>query len=97
MSRTEEAYASTLAELRSESASALGRIGGILEATLQELRALRAEAVPAREREVNRERGKALLARARLYRYFLEVQREAVGLRDHRDLDTYYPPPDGRL
>jgi hypothetical protein len=96
MSRTEEGYARTLLELRSEAASSLGRIGRTLEATLEELRATQERAVPAEERQTRRERMGALLARARLYRYFLEVQREAVGLRDHRDLDRHYPPPDGR-
>ena len=30
---------------------------------------------------------------ARLYRWYLEVQRESVGLRDHRRLDEDYPRP----
>jgi hypothetical protein len=97
MSRLEEGYAKTLRELRAEQASALGRIGRTLEATLEELHALRTDlagsASPPLEPLLDRQA--ALLARARLYRYFLEVQREAIGLRDHSDLDRHYPPPDG--
>lgn len=97
MNRSEEGYARTLLELRAEGASALGRLGRTLEATLDELRALRHQMhAKPRDRDVLRERQVSLLARARLYRYFLEVQREAMGLGDHRDLDRYYPPPEDR-
>jgi hypothetical protein len=97
MSRTEEGYARTLLELRAEAASALGRLGRTLEATLGELRVLRNQMrSKLREQDSLRERHAALLARARLYRYFLEVQREAMGLRDHRDLDRHYPLPEDR-
>jgi hypothetical protein len=94
MSRTEEGYARTLLEFRAEGASALGRLGRTLEATLDELRVVRNQMrVKPWDRDSLRDRHASLLARARLYRYFLEVQREAIGLREHQDLDRHYPPP----
>ena len=35
----------------------------------------------------------SLRAQARLYRWYLEVQRESLGLFNHRDLDVFYPLP----
>jgi hypothetical protein len=48
-------------------------------------------------RELNEERAAALVRISRVlavtYRWYLEVQREALGLRQHHRLDEFYPIP----
>jgi hypothetical protein len=96
MERTAEGLARTEAELRAEKAAALARIAGTLEGLLAEL-ARRRESFGRLSRE---ERGPAaeaydaLREQARLYRWYLVVQREALGLVRHDDLDRHYPLPE---
>ena len=82
-------------EIRKEKVSALRRVGGHLEAVLSDLRALEAK-LPARE-SLDRarfvERHRALLAEAEQYRWYLIVQREAIGLTHHDDVFAQYPLP----
>jgi acyl-CoA reductase-like NAD-dependent aldehyde dehydrogenase len=81
-------------ELRRERAQALSRAGERLEAALRELAqaeaALRAAPGPAL---VGARDEAVALAGERLW--FLVVQREAMGLRDHRMLDEVWPIPAG--
>ena len=91
----DEKHKDLLRELQEERASALRRISGTLEALIRELHASRDRVHratgPAREREVAAWRD--LRARAVKYRWYLEVQREAIGLRQHQHLDEFYPIP----
>ena len=83
-------------ELMEERAAALRRIGQTLESLIEQLRVLRAQigevhwSSPspdvARYRELRR--------RAVRYRWYLEVQREALGLRSDYRLDEFYRLPD---
>jgi hypothetical protein len=79
-----------------ESAAALQRIGGRLEELVAELARLRtlAAGVDGRGRRQARAAFGRVRAEARLYRWYLEVQREAVGLRGHGRLDEIYPMPE---
>jgi hypothetical protein len=83
-------------ELRSEAAAALGRIGSRLETLLGELRRMREGEVETSEQVAGAPdlaAYEALRAQARRYRWYLEVQREALGLRSHADVDRFYPIP----
>jgi hypothetical protein len=77
-----EAHGRLEREIHGEKAAALARIARTLSETLAALDA----APPGRDR-------RALLRQARLFRWYLEVQREAVGLHRHEDLDVFYPVP----
>jgi hypothetical protein len=82
-------------EILAEKAAALARIAGRLEGLLAELERL-GEQIPALsgpERERSLESHRLALEEARLYRWYLDVQREAVGLRRHEGLDRLYPLP----
>jgi uncharacterized protein DUF6665 len=74
-------------EILAEKASALGRIARHLE-----------RCIAALEREPSPERRRLLRAEAKRYYWYLVVQREALGFRNHRDLELFYPIPreDGR-
>jgi len=89
LARTEE-------EILAAKADAMKRIGETLEKQLAELERLRVALATAEgvERERVRSRHRELLARARLQRWYLVVQREAVGLRHHQGLHQHYPIPD---
>jgi hypothetical protein len=86
-------------EILKEKAAALGRAGERLEAALADAealgQALDAEADPARRADLLRRyqgaRQQALLARTMLL-----IQREAIGLRHHRDVDQQFPEPPRR-
>ena len=84
-----------LRELHEERASALTRISRTLESLIGELHTLRAAIadVPDSEREPEIIRYHELRKRALKYRWYLEVQREALGLRHHNRLDEFYPIP----
>jgi hypothetical protein len=93
--RTTQAYEAVQRALQKERAAALGRIGRALEARLTRLGDLRARwdaAAPDERRALARAYAECR-AEARRYRWYLEVQREAVGLRHHHDLDRAYPIP----
>jgi hypothetical protein len=84
-----------LGELNEERAAALLRISRTLESLIADLHASRARALLATGAERARELDvyRALRARAVEYRWYLEVQREALGLRHHHRLDEFYPIP----
>jgi hypothetical protein len=84
------------AEMRAERAAALGRIAGVLEGILAELRQRRQDLgrLPRAERPRAADAYDALRERARLYRWYLVVQREALGLFHHEDVDRHYPLPE---
>jgi hypothetical protein len=95
MRRTAEANDRIAWELNEERVAALRRISQTLETLIAELRAS-ADRVRASEGD---DRGRAiamyreLRRRALQYRWFLEVQREAMGLRHHHRLDEFYRIP----
>jgi hypothetical protein len=82
-------------ELARERAAALRRIGGRLAERLDDLEQRRARTreltggAPDHERTAY----EAVRAEARRYRWYLEIQRESVGLRSHRGLEEFYPTP----
>lgn len=84
-------------EILKEKAGALGRVGERLDGSLARLADLAsriAEADPDDRAGLVGEY-RAERARARQLRYYLVVQREAMGLRRHADVDRVYPlPPD---
>jgi hypothetical protein len=90
-----EAHKDLLRELQEERASALRRISRRLESLIEQLHATRERIGRAsgsdREREVATWRD--LRAHALTYRWYLEVQREALGLRQHDALDEFYTVP----
>lgn len=83
-------------ELTEERAAALRRIAGTLEALIAELQTLRARITALGEADRAPMLGayRDLRRRALRYRWYLEVQREALGLRHHHRLDEFYPIPD---
>jgi hypothetical protein len=103
------AYEQVESEIRKEKAEALGRTGERLERTLLEIgeirRAIHALAglVPhaagmdddrtAAEMEGKLAEHARLCEAARQLRLSLIIQREAVGLWRHEDVDRTYPPP----
>lgn len=96
-------------EIRREKAESLGRTGERLERTLLELERLRQElmglaahqlpAVPDGDEDVlpaieaKLETYARLREQARTFRSYLVIQREALGLRKHDDVDRKYPLP----
>lgn len=97
------------AEIRQEKAEALGRTGERLERMLDELAGLRNElldssvavssSLAAADGEQlavlheKTERYTQLREQAQQIRHCLVIQREAVGLRRHEDVDRQYPVP----
>jgi len=90
-----ESHNQLLRELNEERASALRRISGTLESLLLQLRASRERVHQAPERDREREMAawRDLRAQAVKYRWYLEVQREALGMRRHDVLDEFYTVP----
>ena len=91
-----EGHKQLLRELNEERVAALRRISGTLESLIRQLHdsreRLRQAAGPERERETASFH--ALRARALKYRWYLEVQREALGILRHDGLDEFYAVPD---
>lgn len=97
MRRTAEANERITQELNEERVAALRRISQTLETLIAQAQAARESirTAPAAERAAAVAAYRALRARAVQYRWFLEVQREAMGLRHHHRLDEFYRvPPD---
>jgi hypothetical protein len=94
--RAADAHASILRDLNEERAAALMRISRTLESLLDQLQTARAGVQTARgaDREHELAAWRELRARALKYRWYLEVQREALGLRQHQHLDEFYPIPE---
>ena|SRR5436190_10608248 len=90
-----EALAKVEQEFQQERAAALGRIARTLESLLGRLEMLRARAdtVSGAAREAAIAEHAEVRAQATTYRWYLEVQRESVGLRRHETLDEIYPVP----
>jgi hypothetical protein len=92
---TRAQHQSLLKELHEERAAALARISRRLERLLGQLQAAREQI--ARSRDEDRARDIAayreLHKEAVKYRWYLEVQREAIGLRHHQHLDEFYRIP----
>jgi hypothetical protein len=90
-----ERHEAILRQLNEERAAALTRISRTLESTIDQLQAMRAriEREPNNVPSSDAEEYERLRARARQYRWYLEVQREALGLRHHGFLDHFYAVP----
>ena len=86
-------------EIVHEKAATLGRAGERLEAALAVARergdTLDAERDPARREALLREY-EAARREAAAARHMLLIQREAIGLRYHRDVDRQFPEPPRR-
>lgn len=95
LDRTRRRHDGLLRELQEERAAALARISRRLERLLDQLQATREQI--ARGRDEDRARNVAayreLHREAVKYRWYLEVQREAIGLRQHQHLDEFYRIP----
>ncbi len=93
--RSRESHNQLLRELNEERVAALRRISGTLESLISQLHGarerVRGVSGPEREREFAALRD--LRARALKYRWYLEVQREALGLLRHEGLDEFYKVP----
>jgi hypothetical protein len=79
-------------EIREEMAASLGRVAGKLEGFLARLRVLAEEHARAPSAALVAEHA-ALRAQAELHLWYLVVQREAIGLRQHARLYAVYPIP----
>lgn len=94
--RPGEGLKRTEREIMGEKAATLGRAGERLEAALREVAVITASFMTARSpeerarlaNEHERARQAALVARRTLL-----IQREALGLRQHRVVDQLYPEP----
>ena len=75
-------YDRLIAELNEERVAALSRISRRLEALIDQLGVTR-----------DVEEHRRLRAEANRYRWYLEVQREALGIRSHAGLDEFYAIP----
>ncbi|MEX2221728.1 MAG: hypothetical protein WEG40_08015 [Candidatus Rokuibacteriota bacterium] len=96
MNAREEALHRTEKEIVAEKAATLGRAGERLEAALRVAAALHAglhEAPEGAARERARDSYRQARARAIESRRTLIIQREAIGLRNHRLVDQQFPEP----
>lgn len=96
MSHREEALRRTEKEILAEKAATLGRAGERLEAALRlaaELHAALEQAPGGPAREGARASYRQARARALDARRTLIIQREAIGLRNHRLVDQQFPEP----
>ena len=93
--RTADAFAMLEHQLAEERVGALGRIGGRLDTLLRLLADLTARFgdLAGHERVEALVQYQSLHAEARRYRWYLEVQRDAVGIRGHDVVDRMYPLP----
>jgi hypothetical protein len=93
--RVAKQYEGLERELNAERAAALLRISRTLESLIAQLHASRERMPHLRGDERRRaERAYAALRQEALrYRWYLEVQREALGLRHHHRLDEFYQVP----
>jgi hypothetical protein len=95
MNNTARQHDSLLRELNEERAAALARISRTLESLISQLQQARDHVFAASPD--NREHAigvfRELRSRALEYRWYLEVQREAMGMRHHHNLDEYFKIP----
>jgi hypothetical protein len=94
-SRVQQGHLQLQRELSEERVAALRRIAQRLESLIDELRAAyeRLELARGADRERELDACRDLRAQALKYRWYLEVQRESLGLRSHRVLDEHYRIP----
>jgi hypothetical protein len=78
-------------ELRSEMAASLGRIGRTLEHLIRQMHEIRESNEIGEDQRHNY---LELLQQAKLYYWYLIVQREAIGIRNHESLIREYRIPD---
>src|SRR5688572_32714277 len=92
---TRAKHQSHLKELQEERAAALARISRRLERLIAQLQATREQIANSRDEDRDREIAayRELHKQAVKYRWYLEVQREAIGLRHHQRLDEFYRIP----
>jgi uncharacterized protein (DUF1697 family) len=92
---TRAQHTQLLKELQEERAAALARISRRLERLLEQLYATREQIAHCPEEDRRREVAayRELHQQAMKYRWYLEVQREAIGLRQHQRLDEFYRIP----
>jgi hypothetical protein len=92
---TRAQHTQLLKELQEERAAALARISRRLERLLDQLNATREQIAHGREEDRSRDVAayRELHQQAVTYRWYLEVQREALGLRQHQRLDEFYRIP----
>ncbi|MEW6368215.1 MAG: hypothetical protein AB1714_26600 [Acidobacteriota bacterium] len=92
---TVEAFTRTEQDLLREKAAVLARIGGRLARLLRELDEIREqlESVPREGRPPLVAAFNEVREEAERYRWYLMVQREAVGFRRHASLNEEYPIP----
>lgn len=90
-----QALERTEKELKEERANTLSLAGKKLERLVQQLHTLRTEieALPEDARARHVEMYRELHQQARYQMWCLVVQREAVGLNQHKELEHYYPIP----
>ena len=96
MNYREEALQRTEKEIVAEKAATLGRAGERLEAALRlaaELHDAMRAAPEGEARERARESYRRARTRALEARRILIIQREAIGLRNHRLVDQQFPEP----
>jgi hypothetical protein len=88
--------AAMTAEINREKASGLGRTGRLIEEAIAACAALRKKLESCPPGPKRKELLKEYAAQRKVVleqRWNLEVQREAMGLRKHQDLDTFFPIP----
>lgn len=93
--QSRESHTQFLRELNEERVAALRRISGTLESLIGQLQASRERLrhVSGADREREFATFRDLRERALKYRWYLEVQREALGIRRHDTLDEFYKVP----
>jgi hypothetical protein len=91
-----ENYDRLIRDFNEERAAALRRIAGTLESLVEQLHGIRdrIEGLSGAARAHELDAYRAVRRRALRYRWYLEVQREAVGLRNHQRLEEFYAVPD---
>jgi hypothetical protein len=89
----------TEAELRAEMAASLGRIGRTLSSLIAELNHIRQQSASLSEleRSAKFDQYQSVRSRAKLYFWYLIVQRESIGIRNHSLLMELYPIPGNDL
>ncbi len=88
----QESLDRTWMEIREEKAAALGRISRTLQEHLANLTRLRLE-IEKEPSQCNIEAYNKVRSQAKLYYWYLIVQREAIGIRNHKLLSQFYPIP----
>jgi hypothetical protein len=95
MRTVHERHDDLLRELTEERAAALMRISRTLQLLIDRLHEARerVSTLTGRDRGEAMREYDALREQAKQYRWYLEVQRESVGLRSHEGLDQFYKIP----